>query len=109
VIFDETTILNPRSHEDHDNKVEVHGVSKKVELGTKALKQKPEETHDEVTITESKYIFAKDRPRRQIKPLESYGDFVSFALNMEKSIDEQEPTSFHEAVNYDEAPQWNGA
>ena len=57
MIFDETTILNPISHENHDNKVEVHGVSKKVELETKALKHKPKETHDEVTITEPKYIY----------------------------------------------------
>jgi len=51
VTFDETTILNPRPHEDHDNKVQVHGVSKHVELEIEALKQKPKETHDEVIIT----------------------------------------------------------
>jgi len=54
-------------------------------------------------------MLGRDRPRRQIKPPGSYKDFVAFSFNMAESIDEQEPTSFCEAVNCDEAPQWNGA
>lgn len=54
-------------------------------------------------------MLGRDRPRRQIKPPGSYKDFVAFSFNMAESIDEQEPTSFHETINYDKVPQWNGA
>ena len=63
----------------------------------------------EVTSTEFEYSLARDRPRRQIRPPQRYDNFVAFALNMAESIDEQEPSSFHEAVNCDEASQWIGA
>ena len=52
---------------------------------------------------------AKDRPRRQTKAPKRYGDFVAFALNMVEIIDEEEPSSFHKAVNYDDASQWIAA
>ena len=101
---------NPRPHKDHDNKVEVHGDIKKVEFEVEA--RKPEEIYDEseVTPTEFEHTLASDRPRRQTRPPQRYDDFVAFALNMAESIDdEQEPSSFHEAVTCDEASQWIGA
>ena len=47
--FDETAMLNPRPHKDHDNKVEVHGDIKKVEFEVEA--REPEEIYDESEVT----------------------------------------------------------
>ena len=76
--IDKTTILNTRTHGDHDNKVEVHGASIKVELQIEALKQEQEETHEEATLIESEYILVRDRPRRIIRPLQRSRNFVRF-------------------------------
>lgn len=64
ITFDETFILNPRPYEDHDNKVEVHGVNKKVELEIDVPKQELKEILEDVVSIELEYILARNRSKK---------------------------------------------
>lgn len=48
VTYDEIIILNPKTHNGHDNQVEIHNASKKVELAIEVSKQELKEIHEGV-------------------------------------------------------------
>lgn len=59
----------------------------------------------------SEYILAKDRVRRQIKPLSKYGDtdLVAYALASAEEIETEEPKSYAEPRRSKDWGLWNGA
>lgn len=62
--------------------------------------------------TNQGYQLARDRQRRLIKPPQRYGhhaDLVAYALTVASEIDDDEPTSYKDAMNSNEKDKWTAA
>ena len=51
-------------------------------------------------VQEQQYCLARNRMRKHIKPLQryAYANLVAYALSVAKSIENEEPQTYHEAI-----------
>ncbi|RVW60778.1 Retrovirus-related Pol polyprotein from transposon TNT 1-94 [Vitis vinifera] len=66
------------------------------------------ERQDEPTQGLESYSLARDKQKRQVKPLKRYGqvEMTTFALSVAEEIVDMEPKTYQEAINSNEADQW---
>ena len=85
------------------------------EIGSRSTsKPTTKSNSDSVDVASSsqaspQYSIAKDRPRRDIRPPQRYGeaDLVAYVLNVAEEIDSnEEPTSYSEAISCDNSSRW---
>ncbi|KAL6312488.1 hypothetical protein AAG906_032849 [Vitis piasezkii] len=109
VTSNESTMLSPRKEKLYTEMTPVRENVKFVPKTSKTIdkmisKSKEEEVQHlndkENAPQEQQYCLAKDRTRRHIKPPQryAYADLVAYALSMAKSIEMEEPQTYHEAI-----------
>ncbi|URE00942.1 Nodulation protein [Musa troglodytarum] len=116
VIFDELSMLS--SKEESTNCTN-DSTQKQVELeigssdsfqsnsSTQRMPVDGPESTDKDDPEEERYSIAKDRPRRDIRPPQRYANLVAYALSVAEEIGGVgEPTTYSDAVSYDDSTKW---
>ncbi|KAG8478786.1 hypothetical protein CXB51_028618 [Gossypium anomalum] len=99
VVFDETTMLPNLSLKDSFNKENQKQVEH--QINTESTPQASIKIENRVTSSQQ-YSIAKNRTRREIKPLKKYAeaDLVAYAFNVAKDIDaNQDPSNYSKVIS----------
>ncbi|KAG8498600.1 hypothetical protein CXB51_004852 [Gossypium anomalum] len=106
VVFDETAMIPNLSLKDSSNKENQKQVEH--QINTESTPQAITKIENRVASS-PQYSIAKNRTRREIKPLKKYVevDLVAYALNVAEDIDaNQEPSNYSEAVSCEDSEKW---
>ncbi|KAG8481643.1 hypothetical protein CXB51_026501 [Gossypium anomalum] len=106
VVFDETAMLSNLSLKDSSNKENQKQVEH--QINTESTLQASTKIKNRVASS-SQYSIAKNRTKREIKPLMKYAeaDLVAYALNVAEDIDSnREPSSYSEAISCEDSEKW---
>ena len=83
-----------------------------LKIGSKSTSESSSEIQNGIAsppALPTQYSIAKDRPRRDIRPLQRYGeaDLVAYALNVVEDIDASaEPSTYSDAVSCNNSGKW---
>ncbi|KAG8481596.1 hypothetical protein CXB51_026522 [Gossypium anomalum] len=106
VVFDETAMLPNLSLKDSSNKENQKQVEH--QINTESTPQVSTKIENRVASS-PQYSIAKNRTKREIKPLKKYAeaDLVAYALNVAEDIDaNQEPSNYFEAISCEDSEKW---
>ncbi|KAG8488067.1 hypothetical protein CXB51_018276 [Gossypium anomalum] len=106
VVFDETAMLPNLSLKDCSNKENQKQVEH--QINTESTPQGSTKIENRVASS-PQYSIAKNRTKREIKPLKKYAedDLVAYALNVAEDIDaNQEPSNYSEAISCEDSEKW---
>ena len=118
VIFDETAMLHKLPSSDCCDKTQERSVAQvEFEIGSEStpvptFQSSSEIQNDAVSSSPPvipQYSIARDRPRRDVRPPQRYGEaeLVAYALNVAEGIDSsEEPSSYSEAISCDDSGRW---
>ncbi|KAG8475193.1 hypothetical protein CXB51_031757 [Gossypium anomalum] len=109
-VFDETAMLPNLSLKDSSNKENQKQVEHQINTKSTPKSTPQASTKIENRVASSpQYSIAKNRTRREIKPLKKYveADLVAYALNVAKYIDaNREPSNYSEAISCEDSKKW---
>ncbi|KAG8476956.1 hypothetical protein CXB51_030500 [Gossypium anomalum] len=106
VVFDETAMLPNLSLKNSSNKKNQKQVE--YQINTASTPQASTKIANRVASS-AQYSIAKNRTRREIKPLKKYAEavLVTYALNVAEDIDtNQEPSNYSEAISCEDSKKW---